>query len=184
MWRILEFLQIWQNFRFLHICCVKNLKFLYSLHMEIFQISPHLSCIEIWNFLHMTDFSPPIYRWSRWQIWGMLQYLCSGPPLVSEGFRARAQSCSRLMGSSPSAGPQATPVWSCCSQKLLWFLIIYTSKLVGFGLSEQMETWFFDLLLPHDRACRANLVSFDNNCQHVEQWCSFRILLVFCLYVG
>ena len=28
--------------------------------------------IEVWNFLPMTDFSPPIYRWLRWQICGMV----------------------------------------------------------------------------------------------------------------
>ena len=59
-----------------------------------FHISPHILCGKIWNssacgemsnfstsvmhwnlkFLHMTDFSPPIYRWSRWQIWGMQRY--------------------------------------------------------------------------------------------------------------
>ena len=36
-----------------------------------FQIAPHLPCIEIWNFSTWPIFSPPIYRWSRWQIWGL-----------------------------------------------------------------------------------------------------------------
>ena len=59
MWRILKFLQIWQHFWFLHVCCVKNLEFLH----------------KYWNlkFLHMIIFSPSMYRWSMWQIWGMLQ---------------------------------------------------------------------------------------------------------------
>ena len=70
MWRYVKFLQIWQNFTFFCIYGVEKAEI--PLHVEKFQISPHLSCIEIWNFLHMTDFSPPIYRWSRWQIWGVL----------------------------------------------------------------------------------------------------------------
>ena len=69
MWRYVKFLQIWQKFTFFCIYCVEKAEI--PLHVEKFEISPHLSCIEIWNFLHMTDFSPPIYRWSRWQIWGM-----------------------------------------------------------------------------------------------------------------
>ena len=50
MCRILKFLQIWQNFWFLHICCLKNLKFLYTwrnfrflhiCHVLKSEISPH-----------------------------------------------------------------------------------------------------------------------------------------------
>ena len=68
MWRNFKLLHMWRNFRFFHF--------------------NNMSCVEIWNnttcgetsefstsvtfrnlkFLHVTDFSPPIYRW---QIWGM-----------------------------------------------------------------------------------------------------------------
>ena len=70
MWRYVKFLQIWQNFTFYRIYCVEKAEI--PLHVEKFQISPHLSCIEIWNFSTWLNFSPPIYRWSRWQIWGVL----------------------------------------------------------------------------------------------------------------
>lgn len=33
------------------------------LHVEEFQISPHLSCIEFWNFSTLPIFSPQIYWW-------------------------------------------------------------------------------------------------------------------------
>ena len=48
MCRILKFLQIRQNFWFLHICCVLKS-----------EISPHDQFV-----LHL-------FRWHRWQIWGM-----------------------------------------------------------------------------------------------------------------
>ena len=48
MWRYVKFLQIWQNFTFFCIYCVEKAEI--PLHVEKFQISPHLSCIEIWNF--------------------------------------------------------------------------------------------------------------------------------------
>ena len=64
--RILKFLQIWQNFWFLHVCCVRDLKFLYA-----WRIFRFLSCVEIWNFSTWPICSPPIYRWSGWQMWGM-----------------------------------------------------------------------------------------------------------------
>ena len=54
MCTILKLLQIWQNL-FLHICCVLKS-----------EISPHDQF-----------FSPPTYRWSRWQISGMLSPLCA-----------------------------------------------------------------------------------------------------------
>ena len=41
----------------------RNLKFRY-----IFQISPHLPCIEIWNFSTWQIF---LHMWTMWQIWGM-----------------------------------------------------------------------------------------------------------------
>ena len=69
MWRNVKFLQIWQNFTFLHICCVEKSEI--PLHVEKFQISPHLSCIEIWNFSTCLIFPPQIY-W--WQISGMLSW--------------------------------------------------------------------------------------------------------------
>ena len=36
-----------------------------------YQISPHLSCTEIWNFSTWQNFSPQIYPWDPWQISGM-----------------------------------------------------------------------------------------------------------------
>ena len=45
MWRNVNFLLILQNFTFLHICCVEKSEI--PLHVEKFQIFPHLSCIEI-----------------------------------------------------------------------------------------------------------------------------------------
>ena len=46
--RNLKLLHMWRKFRFLHICHVE--RFEITLHVEKFQKSPHLSCIEIWNF--------------------------------------------------------------------------------------------------------------------------------------
>ena len=46
-----------------HLVCGKSE---ITLHVEKFQTSPHLLCIKIWPIC-----SPPIYRWHRWQIWGM-----------------------------------------------------------------------------------------------------------------
>ena len=43
-------------------------------HVEKFQNSPHLSCIEIWNFSTWQIFSPRIYPWDPWQISGMAVY--------------------------------------------------------------------------------------------------------------
>ena len=74
------------NFIFLHLLCGKirnfstivkilefstsvmwrNLKFHY-----MFQISPHLPCIEIWNFSTWQIFLPMSHMWTLWQIWGM-----------------------------------------------------------------------------------------------------------------
>jgi len=69
--RNLKLLHMWRKFRFLHICHVE--RFEITLHVEKFQKSPHLSCIEIWNFSTWQFFSPQIYWWDWWQIWGMLQ---------------------------------------------------------------------------------------------------------------
>ena len=69
MWKNFTFLHIQRNFTFFCIYCVEKAEI--PLHVEKFQISPHLSCIEIWNFSTWLNFSPPIYRWSRWQIWGV-----------------------------------------------------------------------------------------------------------------
>ena len=44
----------------------RNLKFRY-----IFQISPHLPCIEIWNFSTWQIFLHMSHMWTMWQIWGM-----------------------------------------------------------------------------------------------------------------
>ena len=44
----------------------RNLKFRY-----IFQISPHLPCIEIWNFATQQIFLHMSHMWTLWQIWGM-----------------------------------------------------------------------------------------------------------------
>ena len=55
--------------KFLHICHVE--KFFHVTDVDKFQISPHLSCIEIWNVstwqicLHIS------HMWDMWQIWGM-----------------------------------------------------------------------------------------------------------------
>ena len=67
--RNLKLLHMWRKFRFLHICHVE--RFEITLHVEKFQKSPHLSCIEIWNFSTWQFFSPQIYWWDWWQIWGM-----------------------------------------------------------------------------------------------------------------
>ena len=66
LWRNMKFLQIWQNFIFLNIYCW------YS--SSCGEISDFSTSVMYWNLklLHMTDFSPPIYRWSRWQISGMI----------------------------------------------------------------------------------------------------------------
>ena len=40
-----KFINMWNNFRILQICHVEKSEI--SLHVESFQISPHLSCIEI-----------------------------------------------------------------------------------------------------------------------------------------
>ena len=48
MLRYVKLLQIWQNFTFFCIYCEEKAEI--PLHVEKFQISPHLSCIEIWNF--------------------------------------------------------------------------------------------------------------------------------------
>ena len=45
----------------------RNLKFRY-----IFQISPHLPCIEIWNFSTWQIFLHMSHIWTMWQISGML----------------------------------------------------------------------------------------------------------------
>ena len=44
----------------------RNLKFRY-----IFQISPHLPWIEIWNFSTWQIFLHMSHMWTLWQIWGM-----------------------------------------------------------------------------------------------------------------
>ena len=67
--RNLKLLHMWRKFRFLHICHVE--RFEITLHVEKFQKSPHLSCIEIWNFSTWQFFSPQIYWWDWWQISGM-----------------------------------------------------------------------------------------------------------------
>ena len=60
---------MWINLRFLHLCHMD--KFENAPHVEKLQISPHLSCLEIWNFSTWQIFSPQIYWWYWWQIWGM-----------------------------------------------------------------------------------------------------------------
>ena len=67
--RNLKLLHMWRKFRFLHICHVERCEI--TPHVEKFQNSPHLSCIEIWNFSTWQIFSPRIYPWDPWQIWGM-----------------------------------------------------------------------------------------------------------------
>ena len=69
MRRNLKLLHTWRKFRFLHICHVERCEI--TPHMEKFQNSPHLSCIEIWNFSTWQIFSPRIYPWDPWQISGM-----------------------------------------------------------------------------------------------------------------
>ena len=69
MRRNLKLLHMWRKFRFLHFCHVEKCEI--TPHVEKFQNSPHLSCIEIWNFSTWQIFSPRIYPWDPWQIWGM-----------------------------------------------------------------------------------------------------------------
>ena len=51
----------------------RNLKFRY-----IFQISPHLPCIEIWNFSTLQIFLHMSHMWTMWQIWGMGLHCSTG----------------------------------------------------------------------------------------------------------
>ena len=60
---------MWINLRFLLLCHVD--KFENAPHVEKLQISPYLSCLEIWNFSTWQIFSPQINWWYWWQIWGM-----------------------------------------------------------------------------------------------------------------
>ena len=62
MWKNLKFLQIWQLFTFLHICCVENLKFL-NMWRNFRILHMYLNL----KFLHMTDFFLHlyIYRWRK-----------------------------------------------------------------------------------------------------------------------
>ena len=81
MCRILKFLQIWQNFWFLHICCVKNLKFLYTwrnfrflhiCHVLKSEISPH---DQFFLHLYIGD------RGDKYEVWGHLfktETICPG----------------------------------------------------------------------------------------------------------
>ena len=68
--RNLKLLHMWRKFRFLQICHVERCEI--AAHVKKFQNSPHLSCIEIWNFSKWQIFVPQIYLWDRWQILGML----------------------------------------------------------------------------------------------------------------
>ena len=73
MWRNLKLPHMWRIFRFIHICHVEKFKITPS--VEKSQISPHLSCTETKNFSTWQIFSPRIYPWDPWQIWGM--HICS-----------------------------------------------------------------------------------------------------------
>ena len=88
-----------------------------------FHIFPHLLCGKSWNssacgeisnfstsvmhwnlkFLHMTDFSPPIYRWSRWQIWGLvITFVNNRDEVYKRKKCAISQNISQLVSSQPA----------------------------------------------------------------------------------
>ena len=56
--------QMWRNFRFLHI--FHTAKFEITQYMEKFQISPHSSRIEIWNFSTWQIFLHTSHYWYWW----------------------------------------------------------------------------------------------------------------------
>ena len=68
----------------------RNLKFRY-----IYQISPHLPCIDIWNFSTWQIFLHMSQMWTLWQIWGMfllcLLTTCHWPFTVYQKANSKAQ---------------------------------------------------------------------------------------------
>ena len=70
-----------RNLKFLHIWRI--VKFLHMINVEKSHISPHLSCTYFWNFSTWQIFSPRIYPWDPWQIWGNEPRLCESMTCIT-----------------------------------------------------------------------------------------------------
>ena len=112
---------MWRNFRCLYICHV--VKFEITQYVEKFQISPHLSYIEILNFSTRQIFLHISHMWEMWQISGMH---LSNPPQPFYQSHVSFTPGLELFSSflcSPIPCEESVTLWNC----LIYIYLSYTS---------------------------------------------------------
>ena len=113
---------MWRNFRCLYICHV--VKFEITQYVEKFQISPHLSYIEILNFSTRQIFLHISHMWEMWQISGMH---LSNPPQPFYQSHVSFTPGLELFSSflcSPIPCEESVTLWNC-----LIYIYIYPTHL-------------------------------------------------------